>query len=76
MQLFNTIGADSAYDKWLDPISGHKDECNCDRCHDWHKEEGLVEDHAKNFPKDYQCCVHEWESLMIDAVEESGILAE
>jgi hypothetical protein len=69
MRLFDTPGADSAYDRWLTTTPAdraHQDECNCEKCHDWHREEHLIEDNALDSPKDFQCCVEEYEARLED----------
>lgn len=60
MRLFDTPGADAAYDRWLTTTPedrAHLPECNCEPCHEWHISEGMVEDNAIEAPQDYQCCV-------------------
>lgn len=36
MRLFETPGADAAYEKFLEPPSLHEED-GCERCHDYHK---------------------------------------
>jgi len=44
MQLFETRGADAAYDRWQEPPDIHEED-GCERCHELHREFGvLVED--------------------------------
>jgi hypothetical protein len=62
MRLFDTPGADSAYDKWLTTTPadrGHAPECNCDRCHQAHIDESMVEENAESH--DYKCCIEQLE---------------
>lgn len=50
-------------DRWLTTTpqdKAHAPECNCEPCHDWHVDEGLVRDHAANAPLDFECCVSEF----------------
>lgn len=67
MSLFDTPGADSAYDKWLTTTpedKGHAPECNCDRCHQAHIDEDMVEDNAEG--PDFQCCIDQLDGWIAD----------
>ena len=37
---------------WYDPPEAHDDDCTCDRCHELHKENGIVPD----LEKSHSCC--------------------
>lgn len=49
---------------WYDPPAGHSSECNCDKCHDLHIENGEVEANASGV--DFQCCADELECWIQD----------
>lgn len=60
MRLFQTPGADAAYDRWQNPPESKcRLECNCEQCHDRHVREHKFIDNALDTPSDYQCCVNE-----------------
>jgi hypothetical protein len=59
-RLFDTSGADEAYDNWLTTTPedrAHQPECNCERCHAQHIEMCEVPENARRI--DYQCCKDE-----------------
>jgi hypothetical protein len=45
---------------FYDPPTPHKEECECRRCHEFHKQEGMVKENAKS--PDYRCCKEEIEN--------------
>lgn len=47
---------------WYDPPEGHKDACNCSRCHSEHVESGEFADLAGS--PDYFCCKDELDRLI------------
>jgi hypothetical protein len=66
-------GDGSPPSSWYDPPEPRhsdrtiiKDECNCNECHDWHVQEGMVEDNAggPDFNSGpFECCqdqMEEW----------------
>lgn len=62
MRLFDTPGADSAYDKWQNPPDIHEDD-SCEMCHTAHVSGGEVAKNALEWPAQYPCCVDEFEEL-------------
>jgi len=68
VRLFDTPGADVAYDRWLTTTPedrAHPSECNCEKCHEWHIDEGMVIENAVDWGIDFQCCVDEFD-LMVE----------
>lgn len=66
-RLFDTPGADAAYDRWLTTTPAdraHLPECNCERCHDQHLEDGIVISNAVCSPQDYGCCVEKFADMV------------
>lgn len=56
------MNSQCAYDRWKTTTpadSWHKEECNCDECHEGHIESGMVEQMARHI--DYECCRNEIE---------------
>jgi len=65
MRLFDTPGADAAYDRWLDPPEPKcPEECNCEDCHDHHMRNGEVAELAEL--GDFQCCEDQLDSWIDD----------
>jgi len=63
--------SDSPSDSYYDPPeprhadnSRIPDECNCSECHQYHVEEGEVEENSDN--TDYQCCVDQMDNWIED----------
>lgn len=66
-RLFNTLGVDTAYDRWLTTTPqdrAHLPECNCEKCHKSHLEEGMVISNALDSPQDYDCCVEKFDDMV------------
>lgn len=59
MRLFETPGADGAYDRWQEPNSKHTGDCECSGCHNIHIEENLVQENALDY--NMGCCQEQME---------------
>lgn len=62
IRLFQTSGADSAYERWQNPPDVHEED-GCETCHAWHHEQSEVVANALDFPKQFLCCVAEFEEM-------------
>jgi len=58
MRLFDTVGADAAYDRYFNPPDLHEDD-DCEECHKLHIGEGVVEENALKWHRQFPCCVTE-----------------
>lgn len=70
MTLFDTPGADAAYERWLDPPESKcPSECNCEECHERHREAGDVIENAIERWENFLCCVD-----ALDEMKQKGLV--